>query len=135
MNISKSGTGLKPTVLLYASSTYNGHVLNQRKGLAMMWVAGDLRVVLYHVNHDNYVPSLQMHNKSIVVKAHCGHVNTIVEDLNKLRTVKCLILRIIIDKGGPISLPNSIKKYMTIPINIAKDPRKIIFCKNSRCHV
>ena len=131
MNVFKSGTGLKPTVLLGASSTHNGHV-NQRKGLAVMWVTGNLHVVLYHVNRDNYVPNLQMHSKSIGVKVQCGHVNTIVEDLNKLRTVKCLILRIIIDQGGPISLPNSIKKYMTIPINIAKDPRKIFFCKNSR---
>ena len=95
----------------------------------MMWVAGDLRVVLYHVNRDNYVPSLQMHSKSIVFKVHCGHVNTRVEDLNKLRAVKRLILRIIVDQGGLIPLPNSIRKQMTIPINIAKDPRKFFSAK------
>ena len=60
MYIPKGCTGFEPTVLLSTSNTHDGHVLYQRKGLAMMWVAGDLCVVLYHVSGDNEVPSLQM---------------------------------------------------------------------------
>ena len=84
MNVSKGHTSFEPTVLLSASSTHGGHVLNQRKGLAMMWVVVNLRVVLYHVNPDNYVPSLQMHSKLISIKVDGVRVNTRVEDLNKL---------------------------------------------------
>jgi len=54
MNIPKGCTGFEPTVLLSASSTYVGHVFYQREGLAMMWVTGDLHVVLYHVSCDTY---------------------------------------------------------------------------------
>ena len=46
MYVPESGTGFEPTVLFSAASTHDGHVFNQRKGVAMMWVAGDLRVVL-----------------------------------------------------------------------------------------
>jgi len=46
MYVLESGTGFEPTVLFSAASTHDGHVFNQRKGVAMMWVAGDLRVVL-----------------------------------------------------------------------------------------
>ena len=38
MYIPKSYTSFEPTVLLSVSSTHDGHVLYQRKGLAMMWV-------------------------------------------------------------------------------------------------
>ena len=58
MNIPKGCTGFEPMVLFSASSTHDGHVLYQKKGLAMMWVAGDLRVILYHISSDNDVPSL-----------------------------------------------------------------------------
>jgi len=37
----KGGTGFEPTVLFSAASTHDGHVFNQRKGLSMMWVAGN----------------------------------------------------------------------------------------------
>ena len=46
MYVPENGTGFEPTVLFSAVSPHNGHVLNQRKGVAMVWVAGDLRVVL-----------------------------------------------------------------------------------------
>ena len=36
MYVPKGGTGFEPTVLFSAASTHDGHVLNQRKGLAMM---------------------------------------------------------------------------------------------------
>jgi len=63
MNISKGCTGFEPTVLLSATSTHDDHVLYQRKGLPIMSIAGDLRVILYHVSSDNDVRNLQMHNK------------------------------------------------------------------------
>jgi len=50
MNISKGRNCFEPTVMLSASSTHDGHVLYQKKVLIMMWVAGDLHVVLYHVS-------------------------------------------------------------------------------------
>jgi len=46
MYIPESCTGLEPTVLLSATSTHDGHVFYQRKGLVIVWVAGDLRVIL-----------------------------------------------------------------------------------------
>ena len=60
MYVPKDCTGFEPMVLLIATSTHDGHVFYQRKGLAMMWVAGDLCVILYHISSDNDVPSLQM---------------------------------------------------------------------------
>ena len=44
------------------------------------------------------------------------------------------MLRFIIYQSKPIPLSNPIKKYMTIFTDITKDPRKILFSKNSRCH-
>ena len=76
MYIPKGCTGFEPTILLSASNTHNGYVLYQRKGLAMIWFAGNLRVVLYHVSGDSYVPSLQMHSKLISIKVNGGRVNT-----------------------------------------------------------
>ena len=40
------------------------------KGLAMMWVARDLCVILYHISSDNNVPSCQMHNKLMSVEIY-----------------------------------------------------------------
>ena len=68
------------------------------------------------------------------IKIYDGLVNIRVEDFNKLRTMLSFILRIIINQCEPIPLPNPIKKLMAIPIDITKDPRKILFSKNSRCH-
>jgi len=45
MYVPESCACFEPTVLLSATSTHDGHVFYQRKGLAMMWVARDLRVV------------------------------------------------------------------------------------------
>ena len=56
MYIPEGCTGFEPTVLLSATSTHDGQVFYQRKGLAMMWVTGDLRVILYHISGDNDVP-------------------------------------------------------------------------------
>ena len=63
MNIPKGYTNFEPTVLLSTTSTHDGNVLYQRKGLAMIWVAWELCVVLYHVGGDNDVPNLQMYSK------------------------------------------------------------------------
>ena len=115
-------------------STHDGHVFYKRKGLAMMWVTRDLYVILYHLSSDNNVPSYQMHSESMNVKIYGGLVNTRVEDLNKFRTIISFLLRIIMNQCEPISLPNSIKKHMAISIDITKDPRKILFSKNNRCH-
>jgi len=92
MYIPKGFTGFEPTVLLSAKSTHDGHVLYQRKGLAMIWIAGDLCVILYHVSSDNDVPSLQMHSKLMSIKVYSGLVNARVEDLNKCRTIISFIL-------------------------------------------
>jgi len=46
MYVPKSGTGFKPSILFSAASPHDGHALNQSKGVTMVWVAGDLRVVL-----------------------------------------------------------------------------------------
>ena len=81
MNIPKGFTGFEPTVLFSASSTHDGHVLYQRKGLVMMWVTGDLHVVLYHVSIDNRVPSLQMHSKLMSIKVYGGLIDTRVQIL------------------------------------------------------
>ena len=42
----EGGTSFEPMVLLSATSTHDGHIFYQRKWLAMIWVAGDFRVVL-----------------------------------------------------------------------------------------
>ena len=68
MYIPKSCIGFKPTVLLSATRTHDGHVLYQRKGLAMMWVARDLCVILYPISSDNDVSSLQMHSKQMSIE-------------------------------------------------------------------
>ena len=75
----------------------DGHVFYQRKGLAMMWVAGDLCVILYHISCDIDVPNRQMHSESMSIKIYDGLVNIRVEDFNKLRTMLSFILRIIIN--------------------------------------
>jgi len=87
MYIPKGCTSFEPTVLLSATSTHDDHVLYQRKGLAMMWVARDLRVILYHISSDNDVPSCQMHSKLISIEIYGDLVNTRVEDLNEFRTI------------------------------------------------
>jgi len=92
MYIPKGCTGFEPMVLLSAMSTYDGHVFYQRKGLAMMWVAGDLCVILYHISSDNNIPNCQMHNKLMSIEIYCGLVKTRVEDLNEFRTIICFIL-------------------------------------------
>ena len=75
-----------------------------------------------------------MHSKLMGIKINGGLVNTRVKDLNKFRTIISFKLRIIINQCEPIPLPNPIKKHMAIPIDITKDPRKILFSKNSRCY-
>jgi len=45
MYVPKSGTDFKPSILFSAASPHDGHVLNQKKGVAMVWVIRDLRVV------------------------------------------------------------------------------------------
>ena len=97
MYISKGCTGFEPTVLLSATSTHDGHVLYQRKRLAVMWAAGNLRVILYHISCDNDVPSCQMYSKLISIEIYGGLVNNKVEDLNEFRTIISFILWIIIN--------------------------------------
>ena len=46
MYVTKSGTGFEPSILFSAASPHHDHVLNQRQGVGMVRVAGDLRVVL-----------------------------------------------------------------------------------------
>ena len=81
MYVPEGYTGFEPTVLLSAMSTHDGHVFYQRKRLSMMWVAGDLRVIFYHISGDNDVLSRQMHNKLMSIKIYGGLVNTRVEIL------------------------------------------------------
>jgi len=57
MYVTKSSTGFEPSILFSADNPHHGHVLNQKQGVAMVRVTGDLRVVLQHVNNDNNVPS------------------------------------------------------------------------------
>ena len=38
MYITEGGTGLEPVVLFGAASPHNGHVVNEWKGVAMLWV-------------------------------------------------------------------------------------------------
>ena len=74
MYIPEGCTGFETTVLLSATSTHDGHVLYQRKRLAMMWVAGDLCVILYHISGDNDVSSWQMHSKLMSIEINsCLH--------------------------------------------------------------
>jgi len=91
MYIPEGCTGFEPTVLLSATSTHDGHVFYQRKGLAMAWVARDLCVILYHISSDNDVPQL-MHSKLMSIEIYSGLVNTRVEDLNKFRIIISFIL-------------------------------------------
>ena len=49
----------------------------------MMWVAGDLRIVLYHVSSDNDIASLQMQSKLMSIKVYGSLVYTRAEDPNK----------------------------------------------------
>jgi len=100
----------------------------------MIWVAGNLWVILYNISGDNDVPSRQMLNKLMSIEIYGGLVNTRVENLNNFRTIISFIFRIIVNQCEPISLLNPIKKHMAIPIDITNDPRKILFSKNSRCH-
>jgi len=58
----------------------------------MMWVARDLRVILYHISSDNNVPSLQMNSNLMSIEVYGGLVNTRVEDLNKCRAIIGFIL-------------------------------------------
>ena len=46
MYVTKSSTGFDPPILFSAASPHHGHVLNQRQGVAMVRVTGDLCAVL-----------------------------------------------------------------------------------------
>ena len=56
----------------------------------MMWIAGDLCVVL--VSSDNDVPSLQIHSKLMSIKVYGGLVNARVDELNMCRAIIGFIL-------------------------------------------
>jgi len=75
-----------------------------------------------------------MNSKLMGLKINGGLVKIRIENLNKLRAIVSLILRVIMYQSKPIPLSNPIKKYMAISIDITKDPRKILFSKNNRCH-
>ena len=75
-----------------------------------------------------------MHSKLMGLKINGGFVKIRIEKLNKLRAIVSFIFRVIIYQSKPIPFSNPIKKYMTISIDITKDPKKILFNKNSRCH-
>ena len=42
MHITESGTGFEPSVLFCAAGPHNGHVVNERKGVVVLWVTGDV---------------------------------------------------------------------------------------------
>ena len=92
MYIPKGCTGFEPTVLLSATSAHDCYALYQRKGLTMMWVAGDLRVIIYHISSNNNVPNRQMHSKLMSIEVYGGLVNTRVENLDKYRAIIGFIL-------------------------------------------
>ena len=42
MHITEGGTGLEPSVLFGAAGPHNGHVVNEWKGVAVLWVTRDV---------------------------------------------------------------------------------------------
>ena len=42
MHIAEGGTGLEPSILFGAAGPHNGHVVNEWKGVAMLWVNRDM---------------------------------------------------------------------------------------------
>jgi len=42
MHIMEGGTGLEPSVLFDVAGPHNGHVVNEWKGVAMLWVNRDV---------------------------------------------------------------------------------------------
>jgi len=95
----------------------------------MVRVAGDLCVVLQHVNSDNNVLSRQVYRELVGVKINLGLVNRSIKELDKLWAIVGLIVKIIIHQRIPILFPNPIQKYIAISMNIAKESREIILSK------
>ena len=63
----------------------------------MVRVAGDLYVVLQHINSDNKVPSRHVHRELVGVKVNRGLINRSIEELDKLGAVVSLMIRVIVD--------------------------------------
>ena len=98
----------------------------------MVRVAGDLRVVIQHINSDNNVPSRQVYSEVMVIKINWGLVNRCIKDLDKLGVI--IGLMIIVHQRIPIPFPYPIQKYMAISMNIAKEFSKVFLSKYWRCH-
>ena len=86
----------------------------------MVRVAGDLCVVLQHVNNDDKVPRRQVYNEVVVIKINWGLINWSIEELDKLEAIVRLMFRIIIDYRIPIPFMNPIQKDVAISMNITK---------------
>jgi len=55
MHITEGGTGLEPLVLFGATDPHNGHVVNEWKGVAMLWVTRDVSQFLKERKRDEKV--------------------------------------------------------------------------------
>ena len=75
-----------------------------------------------------------MHYELVMIMINRERIYACVENFDKIRTIKCIRLRIVIYKVIPVALSNLIQKYMAISINIIQDPRKVFFSKHRGCH-
>ena len=55
MHITESGTGFEPSVLFCAAGPHNGHVVNEWKGVAVLWVTGDVSEFLKERKRDENI--------------------------------------------------------------------------------
>ena len=63
----------------------------------MVRVAGDLCLVLQHINSYNKVPRRQVDRELVGVKVNRGLINRSIEELDKLGAMVSLMGRVIID--------------------------------------
>ena len=69
-----------------------------------------------------------------LVMISCLHVFACVENFDKIRTIKCIRLRIVTYKIIHVAFSIPIQKHIAVSINIIQDPRKVFLSKNRGWH-
>ena len=79
MHIMKYGARLEAMVFFITSHSYNRHIFNERQWCIMLWRTGDLYDHLNHVDINNKIARIKVHNESIKIVINGERVNVYVE--------------------------------------------------------
>ena len=100
----------------------------------MLRKTGDVHDHLKCVNINNNIPSLKVHNESLLVMIDGVCVNLCAELSNQFRTIVSISIFIVIYKSKPISLSTTILKNCAITMNICKNSSKVLFSEYGGSH-